>query len=217
MLNSRIDDIVSRLHDLQVELEDEIDRLLSEKRELFRYTLEKGKVRFEQGVRALQRRRKVGVWAYLRTAQLGHVLTAPVTYSLIVPFALLDFGVTLYQQICFRVYGIPRVVRADYIVVDRQRLDYLNAIEKLNCIYCGYANGLIEYTREIAARTEQYWCPIKHARRTPDPHRLVERYVDYGDADAYRDRLQEIQKEIANLDRTGPQNSSDGPDASSGS
>jgi hypothetical protein len=40
MLSSRIDDILSRLHELQAELEGEIDRLLSEKRELFRYTLD---------------------------------------------------------------------------------------------------------------------------------------------------------------------------------
>ena len=213
MLSSRIDDILSRLHELQAELESEIDRLLSEKRELFRYTLEQGKVRFEQSMRALQQRQKVGVWAYLRTAQLGHVLTAPVIYSLIVPFVLLDIGVTTYQHICFRVYGIPRVLRVEYFVIDRQHLAYLNAIEKFNCIYCGYINGLIEYVREISARTEQYWCPIKHARRTPDPHRRVGQFVDYGDAEAYRDRLQELQKEVANSNTAASQVSADGPDA----
>ena len=28
--------------------------------------------------------------------------------------------------------------------------------KKLNCVYCGYANGVIGHAREIAARTEQY-------------------------------------------------------------
>lgn len=205
MFNSQIDDILVRLHELQEELEQEIDQLLSEKREQFRYTLEQGKVRFEQGVRALQSHQKLDVLPYLRAARLGHILSAPVIYSLIVPFVLLDITVSFYQQVCFRVYGIPRVARGDYFVIDRQHLAYLNAIEKFNCIYCGYCNGLIEYTREISARTEQYWCPIKHARRTPDPHRLVERFVDYGDADTYRDRLRSIQKEIATSNKTATQ------------
>jgi len=202
MPNSPIDDILQRLHSLQAELENEIDNLLAEKRRIFHYTLEKGKVRFEQGIRALQRHQKVGILAYLRTARLGHLLTAPVIYAVFIPFALLDIMATIYQHICFRVYGIPRVVRKDYLVIDRQHLAYLNAIQKFNCVYCGYGNGVVEYVREISARTEQYWCPIKHARRTPDPHRLVERFVDYGDADAFTARLEALRQEIASLERS---------------
>ncbi|MEN8132050.1 MAG: hypothetical protein ABFS45_18105 [Pseudomonadota bacterium] len=201
MPGSPIDEILNRLHALQAELEGEIDRLLSEKRERFRYNLEQGRVRFERGMQALQRRQKVGVWAYLRTARLGHLFTAPVIYSALIPFALLDATVTFYQHVRFPVYGIPRVNRADYFTIDRQHLAYLNAIEKINCAYCGYSNGLIEYVREISARTEQYWCPIKHARRTPDPHRLVVRFVDYGDADTYKARLRELRSEIAILEK----------------
>lgn len=67
--------------------------------------------------------------------------------------------------ICFPVDGIPKVKRDQYVIFDRQSLRYLNVIEKLNCTYCSYFNGLIVYVQEIAARTEQYWCPIKHARR----------------------------------------------------
>ncbi len=212
MPSSPIDDILHRLHTLQAELEREIDQLLDEKRQLFHYTLEQGKVRFEQGMRALQRHQKVGIWTYLRAARLGHLLTAPVIYGVFIPFVLLDIIATLYQHICFRVYGIPRVVRRDYLVIDRQHLAYLNAIQKLNCIYCGYGGGLIEYVREIAARTEQYWCPIKHARRTPDPHRLVERFVDYGDADAYTARLKALRQEIATLEKTASPTSQNGED-----
>ncbi len=199
MPSSPIDDFLNRLHALQAELEAEIDHLSREKRQLFQYTLERGRVRFEQGMQALHRHQKVGLWAYLRTARLGHLLTAPVIYSLFIPFVLLDVMTTFYQHICFRVYGIPRVVRSNYFVIDRHHLAYLNAIEKFNCIYCGYASGLIEHVREISAQTEKYWCPIKHARRTPDPHRLVERFVDYGDADAYKARLKDLQKEIATM------------------
>jgi hypothetical protein len=120
------------------------------------------------------------------------VLCAPVIYSLIVPFVLLDLCVTVYQAICFPVYGIPKVPRKDYIVVDRIRLGYLNGLEKLNCAYCGYRNGLLAYMVEIASRTEQYWCPIKHSRRLKGTHRHYLEFVDFGDAQAYHDKLADL-------------------------
>ena len=68
-------------------------------------------------------------------------------------------------------------------MIDRQHLAYLNSIEKLNCVYCGYANGVFAYTREIAGRPEQYWCPIRHAKRVRAPHARYRHFVDYGDAE----------------------------------
>jgi len=199
MSNSTIDDLLKRLQSLQIELEQEVDTLLTEKSKLFKYTMEQGKVRFEESMKMLQRHHKEGILQYLGSARLGHLLTAPIIYSLLIPFALIDVFSSLYQIICFRVYGIPIVKRNNYIVIDRQQLAYLNAIEKVNCVYCGYCNGVVEYVREITAKTEQYWCPIKHARRTKDPHRFVENFVDYGDAEAYKSRLRVLQDEIANL------------------
>jgi hypothetical protein len=199
MPTGRIDEILAHLHELQAELEQEIDRLLQVKRDQFRYSLKQGKVRFEQGMKALQRHQRTGLWEYLRSARLGHLLTAPIIYSVFLPLALLDLMACLYQHSCFRIYGIPRVLRSDYVIIDRQHLDYLNTIEKLNCIYCGYANGLIEYLREISARTEQYWCPIKHARRSPDPHRFNNGFLDYGDAQGYREQVQRLRASIQEL------------------
>lgn len=114
------------------------------------------------------------------------VFTAPVIYSLIFPLLLLDLFVTIYQAICFPVYGIAKVRRHDYLIFDRYHLGYLNALEKLNCAYCSYANGLIAYVREIAGRTEQYWCPIKHARRVVGAHQYYAQFHDFGDATAFR-------------------------------
>jgi len=199
MQKSTIDDILERLKILETELETEIDQLLSEKRELFRYTLDKGKVQFEHGIKVLQRHQRTGLLKYIFAAHLGHLLIAPIIYSVFIPLVMLDIMATVYQQICFRVYGIPLVVRRKYIVIDRQHLAFLNLIEKLNCTYCGYSNGLIEYVREIAAKTEQYWCPIKHAQRTPDPHKQVNHFIDYGDADNYKARIRELRNEIRNL------------------
>jgi hypothetical protein len=199
MPDSTIDNILERLHSIQSELESEIDKLLQEKRRQFQYTLDQGKVSFDREVRKLQRRYKTGSIRYLARARLGHMLSAPVIYSLFVPLLLLDITVTLYQHTCFRIYGIERVKRGDYIVIDRQHLAYLNLIEKINCNYCGYANGLIAYTREIAARTEQYWCPINHSRRTLESHQLTNNFVDFGDADEYRKRLDELRKQLETI------------------
>ncbi|MCW8906202.1 MAG: hypothetical protein OQL28_03055 [Sedimenticola sp.] len=192
MGKSTLDEILSRLQSLQGELEAEIERVLREKRQQFHYSLEEGKVRFEKGVKSLQRQQRTGLWRYLMGARMTHILSAPIIYSVIVPLGLLDLMITLYQHTCFRIYGIPLVRRSDYMRVDRVQLSYLNAIEKLNCLYCDYGNGVVEYCREISARTEQYWCPIKHARRTPDPHHLTERFFDFGDAETYRQRLERL-------------------------
>ncbi len=198
MAKTLLDEITERLRATQLELDREIDRLLAEKRAQFRYTLHRGKVIFEIGMRRLQRQRRTGIWLYLRQAPLAYILSAPVTYGLIVPLLILDAAVTIYQHVCFRIYGIPLVRRADYLVIDRHRLAYLNAIEKLNCVYCGYSNQLIEYAREVAGRTEQYWCPIKHARRSRDPHRRTHRFLDYGDAEAHDRRLEALRNDWTN-------------------
>jgi hypothetical protein len=102
---------------------------------------------------------------------------------------LIDLWVTLYQYICFPIYGITRVRRADYIAIDRYKLAYLNAIEKANCDYCSYASGMLAYVREVAARTEQYWCPIRHAQCVRAPHSHDRHFVDYGDAEGYKREL----------------------------
>jgi hypothetical protein len=179
---------------LQQELEAEVDRLLAEKRAQFQYELRRGRVYFEENIRAWQHQQRVPLWVYLKTARFAILLTAPLIYGVLIPMLLLDMAVTLYQQVCFRVYGIPLVRRSDYFIIDRHQLAYLNALEKLNCMYCSYGNSLVEYVREISARTEQYWCPIKHARRSPDPHRLTQQFVDYGDAQAYQQRLEALRK-----------------------
>lgn len=187
-----LDELLARLRAAQAEFEADLDTALQERREAFHYRIEQGRVRFADGIRALQRPYRTGLLRYLFDARIGHILSAPITYSLIVPLACLDLMATLYQHLCFRIYGIERVRRADHIIIDRHLLGYLNLIEKLNCVYCGYGNGLLSYVREIAARTEQYWCPIKHARRAHEPHAREAGFMDYGDATSWQRRRQRM-------------------------
>jgi hypothetical protein len=189
---SRIDDLLEHIARLEHELETELNGA----RDRWRYRLDAGRVRFEREARLAHRRAKQSIPRFLRESSVSTLLTAPLVYSMVVPIALLDIWVSVYQAICFRVYGIARVRRSTYIVVDRHHLAYLNAIEKLNCVYCGYANGVFAYVREVAGRTEQYWCPIRHASRVHGPHGHYRRFVDYGDANGYRRRWLPLRHEL---------------------
>jgi hypothetical protein len=117
------------------------------------------------------------------------LLTTLLIYLQLIPLAVLDLSVTFYQWICFPVYGISHVPRRRYFVLDRHRLSYLGRLEKLNCTYCAYANGVMSYTREVSARTEAYWCSIKHRARPRDPLRLYRSFSTFGDAPGYRHGL----------------------------
>jgi hypothetical protein len=194
-MNPKISELLARIQQMELEIELEMKR----KRAELQADFEETRVRFEREVLEQQRRFKTGVIAYLLTANLLSVLTAPVIYALLFPMLLLDLSITIYQHICFRAYGIPRVKRSDYFVYDRAHLAYLNLIEKINCAYCSYGNGLMAYGREVVARTEQYWCPIKHARKIMAAHPYYTGFVDFGDAQSYKDELEKLRTELSQL------------------
>lgn len=187
--------MTQRMQDLAheiVRLQAELDREIEGRRRALGVEIAGQIVGFERGVLEAQRRLRVSVGRFVADSEFVSWLTAPVIYSLIVPLVVVDLWVSLYQAICFRAYRIERVRRSDFILLDRRHLAYLNRVEALNCMFCSYANGLIGFVREVSSRTEQYWCPIKHALRVNDPlHRYYE-FLEYGDADGYRTRLAEF-------------------------
>lgn len=187
-MTTQLDMLMEKLREVQAEIELELAR----RREELRFHLENRRIVFEQEVLRLHREIKVGLARYIREANPLVVLTAPIIYSMIVPILLLDISVMIYQAICFPAYGIPKVSRCDYLVFDRNHLAYLNILEKINCAYCSYANGAIAFMREVASRTEIYWCPIKHARRVLGPHPHYQGFADFGDAEGYRAKLAQL-------------------------
>ena len=186
-MSTQLKTLAQRIRDLEEALETEIQ----EKRREFRYRLDRGRVVFEADVLARHRAARQSLTSFLARSRLTVVLTAPVIYALILPLVLLDLFVSVYQAVCFPVYGIPKVPRGAYIVMDRQQLHYLNGLQKLNCIYCGYANGLIGWVREVASRTEAYWCPIKHSRRIANPHLLYPGFIEFGDEKDFERKVSE--------------------------
>jgi len=193
---SQIDELIARIHGLEEGVQLEFDK----KREDFHFVVEQRRIRFAEDVIALQRRSKRGLLKYVFDASPLQWLATPVIWSGIIPLVLLDAFLVAYQAVCFPAYGIPKVKRSDHVVLDRGDLPYLNAIEKANCAYCGYANGLASYFREIAARTEQYWCPIKHARRIIAAHDYYPDFFEFGDAESYRLGLERLRSTLAELD-----------------
>jgi hypothetical protein len=178
--------------------EDELEDAIKSCETKFLYQIEGAKVKFEDSVKRTHRELKIDLITWLKYSSLRNTISAPVIYTMIFPFILLDITILLYQMICFPLYRIPKVERTKYIVIDRHRLEYLNSIEKLNCMYCGYINGLIAYCREIVARTEQYWCPIKHAKKVLDSHRRYPKFSNFGDPKEYHQHIKKMRELLIN-------------------
>lgn len=187
-MNQHLEELLTRIHVLQDELEEEYRRGREE--------LERRRVELADEFLRQQHRYKVGLFRFLRQSRPLVMLTSPVIYLGWIPFILMDLFVSVYQAVCFPLYRIPKVRRSDYLVFDRAELPYLNLIEKFNCLYCSYCNGVAAYTREVAGRTEQYWCPIKHARRIRAAHGRYPGFFDYGDAESFRAGLERLREQL---------------------
>ncbi len=163
------------------------------------YELRNGKVWFPEDIKREHRKLKTSLARYVLHSRFFAILTAPFIYACFIPFVLTDLFVSVYQAVCFPVYGIPKARRKDFIAIDRNKLRYLNFLEGLNCMYCSYSNGMLAYVVEIAGRTEQHWCPIKHARRIQNAHDRYSHFLPYGDAAAYREQLDKVRDDFKDL------------------
>ncbi|MDE3010275.1 MAG: hypothetical protein KGI67_05245 [Pseudomonadota bacterium] len=190
-MSKTLDELLARMR----ALEEEVEAEFAARRKEIAFAIENRRIRFPLDVLNRHRLQRIGLWTYLRNCRIAVALTAPILYTGVIPFVLMDLFVTLYQRLCFPIYGIPRVRRRDYLVFDRAELPYLNAIEKFNCFYCSYANGVAAYLREVGARTEQYWCPIKHARRMLGSHARYAHFYEFGDAESYRRGLERLRSQ----------------------
>ncbi len=150
------------------------------------------RVVFSKEIRLRNMSFRIPTWKYAIPTHIRHFLSIPFIYSIIIPAVILDVFMTVYQLVCFPLYRIPKVKRRDYITYDRQFLDYLNVIQKFNCIYCSYVNGLFAYASEIAARTERYWCPVKAAHRPKAHHTWYSDFADYGSPEEWEQRFNDL-------------------------
>lgn len=185
-MNERISQILAQM----AALEDDLRTAVHEQERKMFFQIKGKRVEFESSVKAAHRKLKKNFFRWLVTDRPQNLITGPIIYGMIIPLLMLDFFVSFYQWACFPIYGVKKVRRSDYIVFDRRHLGYLNFIEKFHCTYCEYGNGLMSYMAEILARTEEYFCPIKHAHKILGTHRRYNRFLDYGDAADYEARLE---------------------------
>jgi len=175
-------------------LEEELEKTIEESSTRLEYTIEKRKISFEKEILKQHRNLRKGILRFLKESGFLRLLISPIVYALILPLALADLFATIYQFVCFPVYRITPVKRSDYVVLDRHKLSYLNLIEKINCLYCGYANGVIAYVREIASLSEQHFCPIKHALKVKKTHDRYLSFLEYGDGESLRKQQKTSEK-----------------------
>ncbi len=185
-MNERISNLLAQM----AALEDELRTALHAQESRIFFQIMGKRVEFEQSVKTAHRKLKKNVFRWLVTNRPQNLITGPIIYGMVLPMLLMDLLVTLYQWTCFPIYGITKVRRSDYIVFDRHHLGYLNFIEKFHCTYCEYGNGLMGYMVEILARTEEYFCPIKHAHKVLGTHARYKHFLSYGDAQDYEKKLE---------------------------
>lgn len=192
-MNNRVQQLLEQI----TALEDELRTALSEQPSSIYFQIKGKRIEFEESVKQAHRRLKTGFFRWLVRDRPFNLLTGPIIYSMIVPLVIADVFISFYQFTCFPIYGIKRVKRSDYIIFDRHQLNYLNFIEKFHCTYCAYGSGMIAYISEIVARTEQYFCPIKHARKVLGSHARYAQFLDFGEAEDYQAKLEKFRQDLA--------------------
>lgn len=192
-MNERIQQLLDQMN----VLEEELKTALNEQQSSVFFQIKGKRVEFEKSIKATHHKLKRNFFRWLVTDRPQNLITGPIIYSMIIPLLVTDLFVTLYQMTCFPIYGIKKVKRDDYIIFDRQHLSYLNFIEKFHCTYCAYGTGMVAYISEIIARTEQYFCPIKHARKVIGTHARYSRFLDFGEAENYEAKLEEYRRALS--------------------
>ena len=189
-MNDKIKELIEEIDAMKLKLAEEIDKQESH----ISYEIKNGYVTFEKEVLAKQRENMKNLLTWFREVPLLHLLTAPLIYAMVIPAIIFDVLLFVYQQIAFRVFKFEFIKRSDYMHFDHHYLGYLNIIEKFNCLYCSYFNGLMLYASAIAGRTELYFCPIKHAKKIVSQHKFYEEFLSYGDEGEYQKKLKELRK-----------------------
>ena len=191
-MSDRIQQLLNQI----AQLEEDLQAALNEQPTKMFFQIKGKRVEFENSIKETHLKLKTNFFRWLVTDRPLNLITGPIIYSMIIPLVITDLFISFYQITCFPIYGIKKVRREDYIIFDRQHLQYLNFIEKFHCTYCAYGSGMIAYISEIVARTEQYFCPIKHARKVLGTHARYLHFLDFGEAEDYEKKLEEFRVKL---------------------
>ncbi|NCN07421.1 hypothetical protein GW933_01870 [Candidatus Falkowbacteria bacterium] len=184
-MESKIKQIIEKIDSLNEALKSEYTRLSGK----YGFSIRKSAIVFFEKTRNKNKKFKIPTWKYIIPRHIRHFASIPFIYMMIFPVALLDLFITFYNLTAFTLYQIPQVKRKDHFIYDRKFLDYLNIIQKFNCLYCSYVNGLLSYATEIGARTERYWCPVKAANKPKNYHNWYKDFADYGNPQEWTEKF----------------------------
>lgn len=187
-MDPKIKTLIEKIDELNKRLGVEYQRLAKK----YGFSFVKKRIIFFDAFRIKNKSLKIPAWKYAIPQNIRHIASIPFIYMVIIPAVILDIFITVYHWGAFPLYGIPKVKRSDYIKYDRRFLDYLNIIQKANCLYCSYVNGLFAYSVEIAARTERYWCPIKAASKPSFHHDWYKDFADYGNPEEWNEKFNDL-------------------------
>jgi hypothetical protein len=99
--------------------------------------------------------------------EIGAVLL----YLLLPAVVFIDLSAILCNNTIFRIVGIPRTKRKDYIrPFSRFKLPEVSMWYKLGCVYCSYANGVAYYVQVTTMKIEFLYCPWKQKNKTKISH-----------------------------------------------
>lgn len=184
-MDEKIKKIIEKIDSLNKSLKVEYAKLADK----YGFSFRQGAIVFFKKAKERNKKFKIPTWKYVIPKDIRHVLSIPFIYMMIIPTVTLDLFATLYIWTAFPLYKIPRVKRSDHFVYDRKFLDYLNIVQKVNCLYCSYVNGLFSYVTEIGARTERYWCPVKAATQPKNYHNWYKDFADYGSPEDWNSKF----------------------------
>jgi hypothetical protein len=126
---------------------------------------------------------------YKKNTPFMNLITMVPIWLPFIPTVFVDILFYLYMRICFPIYGLEMVKRSEYIqVLDRNKLKYLTWYEKLGCMYCGYMNGVLRWMKEVAGRTESYWCGIMHEKKPnfkTQEHQTRQSFIAFNDKQSF--------------------------------
>ena len=187
----------SKINEILKDIDQKMEELLLEYWKLiikYGFTYKWGKIVFNSDVTMEHRKQKKSVINSILSIRPREIIWIPFIFAMFFPALFLDIMLFIYQNTIFRIYKIPLAIRNNYISYDKWQLDYLNIIQKFNCLYCSYVNWLFAYATEIWWRTEKYWCPIKHATKLPWWHKWEKNFADYWDISWFIEALKERKK-----------------------
>lgn len=89
----------------------------------------------------------------IHSKRLGHFRTALgalLMYSTVPLFLLLHTTVALfmYRKILRPLLKLPMLYSRDYVILDRYNLSSLHWFDRLNCLFCEYANGITQLVQD---------------------------------------------------------------------